>query len=68
LEIKKILLILHRIYNKLLKQRKMVNLHSTQTKKTYVKPHLVKRGSVAKLTKGQKGGSTDFQGLGGNIG
>lgn len=46
----------------------MVNLHSTQTKKTYVKPILLKKGSVAKLTRGQKGGSTDFQGVGGNIG
>ena len=46
----------------------MVNLHSTQTKKLYRKPTLLKKGSISKLTKGQKGGSTDFQGVGGNIG
>ena len=35
----------------------MTRLHSTQTKKSYKKPVLVKRGTVAKLTKATKGGS-----------
>ncbi|WP_409015033.1 lasso RiPP family leader peptide-containing protein [Dyadobacter sp. CY345] len=37
----------------------MTNLHSTQTKKSYRKPVLVKRGNVAKLTRGGTGGSSD---------
>lgn len=35
----------------------MTRLHSTQTKKSYKKPVLVKRGTVSKITKSQKGGS-----------
>ncbi|MDQ6478908.1 lasso RiPP family leader peptide-containing protein [Dyadobacter sp. LHD-138] len=38
----------------------MINLHSTQTKKSYRKPVLVKKGTVSKLTRGGTGGSTDF--------
>ena len=34
---------------------KTMNLHSTQTKKSYKKPVLNKLGKVSKLTKGQKG-------------
>jgi hypothetical protein len=39
---------------------KTINLHGTQTKKTYRKPELKKMGDVNKLTKGTKtGGSFD---------
>jgi hypothetical protein len=37
----------------------MINLHSTQTKKSYRKPVLKKMGSVKILTKGGTGGSAD---------
>lgn len=37
----------------------MINLHSTQTKKSYRKPVLVKKGTVSKLTRGGTGGSAD---------
>lgn len=39
----------------------MTNLHSTQTKKSYRKPVLVKRGSVKSLTRGLKTGSNDLE-------
>ncbi|MBE9465078.1 lasso RiPP family leader peptide-containing protein [Dyadobacter subterraneus] len=39
----------------------MTRLHSTQTKKSYKKPVLVKKGNVAKLTKGVKPGSNDLE-------
>jgi len=38
----------------------MINLHSTQTKKSYRKPVLKKKGSVKKLTRGLKPGSSDL--------
>lgn len=37
----------------------MTRLHSTQTKKSYKKPVLAKKGNVAKITKGGTGGSAD---------
>ncbi|WP_159474528.1 lasso RiPP family leader peptide-containing protein [Dyadobacter sp. 3J3] len=39
----------------------MTRMHSTQTKKSYKKPVLVKKGTVSKLTKGGTGGSADLQ-------
>lgn len=45
----------------------MTRSHSTQTKKTYRKPVLLKKGTVSKLTKGGKPGSTDFQGAGAQV-
>ncbi|QRR03487.1 lasso RiPP family leader peptide-containing protein [Dyadobacter sandarakinus] len=39
-----------------------VTAHSTQTKKSYVKPALVKHGKVSKLTKGKQGSSLDDDG------
>jgi hypothetical protein len=47
---------------------KALNLHATQTKKSYKKPVLKKIGTIGELTKGSKGGSTDFAGKGGDIG
>jgi hypothetical protein len=38
---------------------KTVNMHSTQTKKTYKKPVLNKLGKVSKLTKSEKGSRMD---------
>lgn len=35
----------------------MINLHSTQTKKSYRKPVLKKMGKVSKITRAQKGSS-----------
>ena len=46
---------------------KTVKSHSTQTKKSYKKPVLVKRGTVAKLTKGAKPGSTDLEAAGAQV-
>jgi hypothetical protein len=43
---------------------KTINMHSTQTKKSYKKPVLNKLGKVSKLTKAQKG-STGDDGAGG---
>jgi hypothetical protein len=37
----------------------MINLHSTQTKKSYHKPVLVKKGKISVLTRGGTGGSAD---------
>jgi len=45
----------------------MVRLHSTQTKKSYKKPVLAKKGTVSKLTKGAKMGSSDFEGAGSQV-
>jgi len=39
-----------------------VTLHSTQTKKSYRKPVLVKHGNVSKLTKGKQGSEFDEDG------
>jgi hypothetical protein len=39
---------------------KTVNMHSTQTKKTYKKPVLNKLGKVSKLTKNEKGSAMDL--------
>lgn len=39
----------------------MINMHSTQTKKSYRKPVLVQKGTIAKLTRGGGGGSQDVQ-------
>lgn len=41
----------------------MINMHSTQTKKSYRKPVLKKMGSIKKLTRGAKPGSSDLDGL-----
>ncbi len=46
---------------------KTMNSHSTQAKKSYRKPVLNKIGSVKKLTKGAKSGSTDFGNTTGDI-
>jgi hypothetical protein len=41
---------------------KTINLHGTQTKKTYRKPELKKMGDVLKITRATKGGSlVDFE-------
>jgi hypothetical protein len=37
----------------------MIRLHSTQTKKSYKKPVLLKKGTVSKLTRGKLGSATD---------
>jgi len=37
----------------------MITMHSTQTKKSYRKPVLKKKGSINSLTKGLKVGSSD---------
>jgi hypothetical protein len=39
---------------------KALNLHATQTKKSYKKPVLKKIGTVKSLTKGEKPGSGDL--------
>ena len=41
---------------------KTMNLHSTQTKKSYKKPVLNKLGKVSKITKGQKGSEVEDDG------
>ncbi|WP_158547903.1 hypothetical protein [Dyadobacter luteus] len=41
---------------------KTINMHSTQTKRSYKKPVLNKLGKVSKLTKGIKGSDVDDQG------
>jgi hypothetical protein len=38
----------------------MINLHSIQTKKFYLKPVLAKHGNIAKITRGGTGGSADL--------